>query len=258
VKPIYGPVPSWRLGKSLGVDPVCSSEKICSFDCEYCQLGKTVCKTTKRKSFVSKFKVRTELRKALKLTDPDVITFSGTSEPTLALNLGELIQAVKNETSKPVAVLTNSSLFTNKKVRKELVSTNHLIAKLDAHSQKLFMKINEPAEEITFEETLKGIKRMRKEFKGEKFSLQCMFYEKNMAFAKEIAEIARGLKPDEIQIDTPIRPCAVKPLNRVEIGKINEKFAGMKTISVYTKKKPVVKAIDSAETRTRRPAEGLN
>ena len=97
MKIIYGPVASWRLGKSLGVDLICSEKKICSFDCIYCQLEKTYRITRQRKSFISLDKLKKDLRHALHQTTPDVITLSGMGEPTLAKNISKAIQIITYE-----------------------------------------------------------------------------------------------------------------------------------------------------------------
>jgi len=117
-KYIYGPVPSWRLGSSLGIDPLSAKDKICSFDCIYCQIGKTTIHTKKRKVFVSAEQLIEEL-KSLPPVDIDYITFSGRGEPTLAKNLGEMIAEVKKIRKEPVAVLTNASLLYDKEVRED-------------------------------------------------------------------------------------------------------------------------------------------
>jgi len=107
---VYGPVPSWRLGRSLGVDPVSTTNKTCSFDCTYCQLGRTCHPLTERQVFIQPFRMRQELTEVGD-TLIDYVTFSGVSEPTLAANLGELVAVVRERFVQPIAVLTNSSLI---------------------------------------------------------------------------------------------------------------------------------------------------
>ena len=119
MKIVYGPIASWRLGRSLGVDLICSEKKICTFDCIYCQLkeGKI---TSQRDKFVSLEKVKKELKSALKQTTPDVITFSGMGEPTLATNMYETTKFIREFTRLPIAILTNSSLMDNENVQNDL------------------------------------------------------------------------------------------------------------------------------------------
>jgi len=210
MKSVYGPVPSWRLGKSLGIDTVCAEGKTCSFDCIYCQLGKTIHKTNERRMFVETERVRQDLKDMLKKTDPDVVTVSGTGEPTLAANLGEIADMVREVTDLPLAILTDSSLMIGDDVRKDLNKFDIVVAKLDAPNQNIFEEINQPLDGITLKSVLDGIKRFRKEFKGY-LALQMMFVEQNKGHAKEIAELARAIKPNEVQLNTPLRPCPVKP-----------------------------------------------
>ena len=111
MKIIYGPVASWRLGSSLGIDLICSEKKICSFDCIYCQLGKQSGKTTQRKNFIRIDELKKEVIETLDQVSPDVITFSGAGEPTLAKNIDQAYNTIKKITDIPIAIITNSSLF---------------------------------------------------------------------------------------------------------------------------------------------------
>jgi len=251
MKPIYGPVPSWRLGRSLGIDPICE-KKTCSFDCLYCQLGRTVNKTIKRKVFVNENQIKSELKKKYKKIEADVVTLSGTGEPTLAKNLGKIINNIKEVTRLPIAVLTNSSLIYKKEVRDDLKKVDIAVLKLDVPNEKLLKKVNRPVKGITFEKIFSGIKKFRKEFNG-KLAIQVMFIKENKNYADELAKLVKELRPDEVQIDTPLRPCAVKPLKKEEIKKIKNKFKGLNIISVYEVKKPKVKVLNMHETLLRRP-----
>jgi len=182
----------------------------------------------------------------------NVVTLSGTGEPTLAKNLGEIINFLRRKTPLPLAILTNSTLFFDEKVQKALNKIDIVVAKLDAFDEKSFKKINRPAKKISFKKYLQGIKSFRKNYSG-KFALQMMFIKENKNFVKEMAEIAREIKPDEIQINTPLRPCAVKPLNKEEIKEIKEIFSGFKNvISVYEVKKPKVLPLNIKEVQKRK------
>ncbi len=247
---VYGPVPSWRLGVSLGVDPVCGN--ICSFDCVYCQLGPTNLKTTKRRTFVSPATVKQELEAALQRTSPDVVTFSGMGEPTMAENIGEIAQAVKSVISVPMAILTNSSFLHLPEVREGLRQFDMIQAKLDAPSEELFRKINRPAEGISFDDIIGGIKAMKREFKGE-LSLQMMFVELNKGYAGEMAAIAREIRPHSVFLGTPLRPGASKPLTKEEMDRIKSEFAGLNVFMVYDRERPKAVPLNLHETRMRRP-----
>jgi len=249
-KYIYGPVPSWRLGRSLGIDLLSGKKKVCTFDCIYCQLGKTKGFTTKRKLYVPAEKVIEEIKR---LPDAriDYITFSGRGEPTLAANLGQTIRAVKKIRKEPVAVLTNSTLLYRKDVRKELSLADLVAVKLDADSARSLKLINRPAKGIGFSDILKGIKQFRKEFRG-RLALQIVFTEKNRGIAGKIAGLAKSIQPDEIQICTPTRPSPVKALSRRAILQIKRHFRGMKVISFYEARRKKVRPISAKGTMLRR------
>ncbi len=252
---IYGPVPSWRLGSSLGVDLLSQEKKICNFDCVYCQIGKTESYTAERKVFIPVKKVTDEL-KSVPLVNIDYITLSGRGEPTLALNLGGVIEEIKKMTSIPVAVITNSSLICNPEVRRELCLADYVIAKFDAYSQRSLKKNNNPEKNIKFIDILSGIRHFRDEYKG-RLALQMMFTEKNKTGIREMIDFIRYLTPDEIQINTPLRHCRVKPLTRNLISKIKEIFIkeckGISFRSVYDEQEiKDIKSLSDEETLKRR------
>ena len=251
---VYGPVSSWRLGSSLGVDLICSPKKICSFECVYCQLEETEEHTIKRREFISIDKLEGELTDALVKTKPDVITLSGTGEPTLAKNMDSAIEKIKQISDLPIAILTNSTLLFDKDVRESLKKIDIIVAKLDAGNEEIFKKINHPVKEITFKKTTDGIKKMRNEFNG-KFATQSMFIEKNKDNAGEIAKITKEINPDEVQINTPLRPCKEKPLSVKELDEIEKKFTGLPTINVYHSQKPMTDPMDKIELFKRRRME---
>ncbi|RLI64924.1 MAG: radical SAM protein [Candidatus Asgardarchaeum californiense] len=248
---IYGPVASWRLGRSLGVDLICSEEKICSFNCLYCQLEKTKKISKQRELFVSVNRLIKELSVALKKTTSDVITLSGTGEPTLAKNLDEVIQMIRELSKLPIAILTNSTLLNDKFVRDSLSKIDIIIAKLDAPNQEIFQTVNRPLKEISFQQTINGIKKMKEEFTG-KFALQMMFIKENKDYASDLAELAREINPDEVQINTPLRPCPVQPLSKTELERIEKEFTGLNTLSVYNSTKPKTDPLDKLEIFKRR------
>lgn len=244
---IYGPVSSWRLKKSLGVDLICrENEKVCSFDCIYCSLGKTTEKTVERKVFVPTEQIKEELRKTIDKVEPDIITMSGTGEPTLAKNIGEAIEISRKVTNLPISVLTNSSLIIRKSVRDDLAKADIVIGSLDAPNQNLLEKINKPCDEIRFPDLVQGMKKFSDEFKG-KFALEIMFVPENLHFSEEIAKIVKSIEPDEVQINTPLRNCPVKPLTPTELEEVEKKFEGMKVRTVYEARKDKVERVVGLE-----------
>ncbi|MBN1526406.1 MAG: radical SAM protein [Candidatus Omnitrophica bacterium] len=247
---IYGPVPSWRLGSSLGVDPISGDEKACTFDCVYCQIGRTRPLTEERKVFVPTEKITEEMAflPPLKI---DYITFSGTGEPTLAANLGEMIRAVRKIRPEKIAVLTNSSLMHREDVMKDLFLADLVVAKLDASSQDIFELVNHPVRGIKIDAVIRAIKDFRSCYKG-KLALQIMFIEENKVYAKKIAHIAKEICPDEVQLNTPLRPCGIEPLTKEEMAALERYFSGLNTVSVYRAEKKEVKPISSKDTLKRR------
>jgi wyosine [tRNA(Phe)-imidazoG37] synthetase (radical SAM superfamily) len=249
---IYGPVPSWRLGRSLGIDLLSTEGKTCTFDCVYCQLGRTVHPLTERKQFVSLSQLASDLERVEKISI-DYVTFSGVGEPTLASNLGEAIRLVKSVLKLPVAVLTNSSLMAREDVRRELTLADVVVAKIDAPNEELFSQINQPFIQCTFGEIIRAIKLFRAEYHG-KLALQMMFITANKCYASEMARIAEQLSPDEVQINTPLRPCAVQPLTPEDISAIQREFSRLgRVVTVYEASRPEVVPLDLKDTLRRRP-----
>ncbi|PIU50853.1 radical SAM protein [Candidatus Desantisbacteria bacterium CG07_land_8_20_14_0_80_39_15] len=255
-KYIYGPVSSWRLGSSLGIDLLSQKKKICTFGCIYCQVGRTTRHTGERKVYVPSKEILEEIQ-ALPRIKIDYLTFSGRGEPTLAKNLGEIISKLKKSRKEKIAVLTNSSLLTRKKVRKDLSKADFVIVKLDAYSQESFERINKPIKGISLKKILKGIFEFKKEYRS-RLGLQIMFMKENKDDYKKIALLAQKISPDEIHINTPLRPCPVKPLSKKEISKIVAyfrkipAFSKIKIISVYDKKPQKVLSLSAEDTVRRR------
>jgi len=234
-KYVYGPVPSWRLGASLGIDPVSRGRKVCSFDCVYCQIGKTGFFTNERRKFIETREIIGELVR-LPLLKIDYVTFAGAGEPTLAKNLGDMIKVIRKIRKEKIAVITNSSLFSDESVKEDLMLTDFVIAKLDAPTQAVFKKVNQPMQGMNIKRIVDSIKTFQQTYK-KKLALQIMFIEQNKEYAQEIAQVAKEIKPDEIQINTPLRPCKVKPLAMEDVVKIKDHFIsackGISIVSVY-------------------------
>jgi len=250
-KYIYGPVPSWRVGSSLGIDPLSQEEKICSYDCVSCQLGKTKSLTATRQFYVPEDMIARELEMLPADISIDYITLSGRGEPTLAINLGGTINSIRKIRKEAIAVITNSSLMHRQAVREELSCADFVIAKLDACSQESFMAINQPFQGAEFDVIIQGIKEFKNHFQG-KFALQIMFMHKNIQYAGDIAAIAKEIHPDEIQINTPLRPCGVEPIKKEELSEIKTLFDGLNAVSVYESQKKIVQPISDNDTLRRR------
>ena len=227
---VYGPVLSWRLGRSLGIDVV-PPPKTCTFDCVYCQLGRTLRKVSGFiEPQVREDDVLRDVRRALDLVDPnsiDYVTFSGSGEPTLNPELGQMIQSVRQLTDKAVAVLTNSSLVGDERVRRSLAMADLVVAKLDAPDQALFEVVNRPARGILHRSIVEGLAKLKGETTGE-LALQIMFFESKGGgltnAGREAIEIlirlAEGIEPDEVQINTPTRPPSEKSVLALEPDRV--------------------------------------
>lgn len=249
---IYGPVASWRLGRSLGIDLLSVKEKTCSFNCIYCQLGRTVHLVSERREFVSLAELTRELDSATKI-EADYVTFSGTGEPTLASNLGRAIEIVRSIVQLPIAVLTNSSLMPSEDVCRELSKADVVVAKLDAPNEELFTLMNRPVSGLHFRNIVEGIKNFRDEYKG-KLALQMMFIAANKDYASAMAMVAADISPDEVQINTPLRPCGADPLSPEEVALIQQRFVNFKNVvTVYETPRHEVTPLSLGETLWRRP-----
>jgi wyosine [tRNA(Phe)-imidazoG37] synthetase (radical SAM superfamily) len=234
----------------LGIDLLSTPGKTCSFDCIYCQLGKTTHFLGERKEFVSSAQLAEELETAKGIV-ADYVTFSGMGEPTLASNLGQAIEIVKSILPLPIAVLTNSSLMPMQDVRADLSQADVVVAKVDAPNEELFHQINRPKIGYTLDEILQAIKLFKEKYEG-KLALQMMFVKANKDCAKEMAEVARWLSPDEVQLNTPLRPCPIKPLTPDDMALIKQEFVDLNAVSVYETSKPEVVPLNLKETLRRR------
>lgn len=205
-KTIYGPIKSWRFGQSLGVDPLFSTS-ICSFNCIYCQLGHIQKITTEIKDYVSTEKVIRDYQDFLQeKIEFDVITFSGSGEPTLARNLGEISQELRElSPEKPQIILTNATLLHIEERREVLKSFDRVILKLDIGRPEDLIKVNRPASGVTLEKIIKGIKLFKKSYQGI-VEIQSMFMPINQKNLGPYIQTLREIAPDIVQLNTPKRP----------------------------------------------------
>ncbi len=249
LKYVYGPVYSWRMGMSLGIDPISQQKKICNFDCIYCQLGRTSKVYSQREEFVSVEDILKEIC-SLPSIEVDYYTFSGRGEPTLAKNLGAMIKAVREATGGKIAVITNAALISDEDVQKDLMPADLVLVKLDACDEDSLKAINVPAEGIHFEEIADGIKAFRKRFKGT-LALQIMFIEQNKQCVQVMAQIAKEIAPDEVQINTPLRPSGTAPLREEDLVEIKKHFETLPATTVYERESRDVKPMDERQTMRR-------
>jgi len=209
MKHIFGPVPSRRLGFSLGIDVV--PFKTCSYDCIYCQLGRTTDKTIKREEFIPIAEIISELKHALRKNRRiDYITLSGSGEPTLHSRLDELINGIKRLTDIPIAVLTNGSLLWDKEVRYGLRNADLIVPSLDAGDEDMFQYVNRPCPELSFEKVVNGIIAFSK-LQRKKIWLEVFLLNGVTAIQAEVLKInsiIKSIRPVKVQLNTVNRPPA--------------------------------------------------
>ena len=209
MKYIFGPVPSRRLGNSLGISPI--PRKTCNYSCIYCQLGRTDKMTGDRKEFFKLEDIMEEFKIYLKDSDKfDIITIVGEGEPTLYSRLGNLIKEIKKFTDKPIAVITNGALLHDSKVREELYEADIVLPSLDGYDQETAKKIDRPLAYIQFEDELNGLIKFSHEYKGQLW-LEIMLIDGINCNKKSIAsfkELLKIIKYDRLYLNTPVRPPA--------------------------------------------------
>ena len=253
VSSVYGPVRSWRVGYSLGIDLICVNS-VCSFNCTYCQLGFIQERTNERRLFVTTDKMVDDLG----LTNwhkADIITFSGSGEPTLALNLGEAIIRARDFTRKPTLVLSNGTLWDREDVRSELCGADQVFLKLDAATEEVLQRVNRPVNGVTLETIVDSAVKFRKDYSG-KLGVQMMFVYPNRNQVEQFAHLLNLIQPDEVQVNTPTRPYPsgwylasrgshegvdypAKPLRQISPGHLSEivdllrERTGLRITSVY-------------------------
>ena len=213
---IFGPIPSRRLGRSLGISPL--PKKTCNYSCIYCQLGRTDRMTNKRQEFYKTEDILKEFKEYLKDSDKfDIVTVVGEGEPTLCSNLGELICGLKEMTDKPVAVITNGALLSDPQVREELCHADMVLPSLDAYNQDIAKKIDRPYGTIRFEEEFLGLKKFCSMYQGELW-LEIMLVDRINDDEESIAQfkkLLKELKYDRLYLNTPVRPPAEEGVNVV-------------------------------------------
>ncbi len=207
VRHLFGPVPSRRLGRSLGVDLV--PFKTCDFDCIFCQLGRTTNRTMERRPYVPAAVVIEELRAWLAAGNgADTITMAGSGEPTLNSDLGQIIAWTRRATTIPVALLTNGALLWDAEVRAQAARATLVKVSLSAWDQTSLEQVNRPAHGIEFGKVLEGLKRFRKEFQGTLWMEVFLVWGTNATpeDVRRIAALAAEVSPDRVQLNTAVRP----------------------------------------------------
>jgi wyosine [tRNA(Phe)-imidazoG37] synthetase (radical SAM superfamily) len=218
---LFGPVPSRRLGRSLGVDLIPS--KTCPYNCIYCEVGPTT-RLTKQRFSCQTEAIVCELEDYLNDVPqpPDVITLAGSGEPTLNLGLGRIISSIKEMSQIPVAVLTNGALLYLPEVRAQLAAADLVLPSLDSAREETYRLINRALPGLSLESLLEGLTHFRREYRG-RLWLEVMLLKGINDTEAELTLLRRALTeiaPDQIQLNTAIRPVVdalARPLDRVEM-----------------------------------------
>ena len=233
MKYVYGPVPSRRLGISLGISSI--PKKTCNYSCVYCQLGRTNHLTNERKMFFSVEDIIIEFENILKQKVYfDVITIVGEGEPTLYLGLGELIDELKKRVKKPVAVITNGALLYDPQVRLELSKADIVLPTMNAYDEELFKKINRPHRNIKFDDVMNGLKIFSKDYKGQLW-IEIMFVKgmnDSIESLKKYAVVLKNIEYDKLYLNTVVRAPAETNINSIDHDRMNDAVKILGGISI--------------------------
>lgn len=230
---VFGPIPSRRLGRSLGISPI--PRKVCNYSCIYCQLGRTNKMTNKRENFFKTHNIILELKDYLKQNiEFDVITLVGEGEPTLYLDLENLLKNIKEIVDKPVAVITNGALLSDEKVRKALMYADIILPTIDAYNENMYKKINRPYAKIIWEESLNGLIEFSKNYKGQIWLEIMLIHGINASNydIDEFKELLKNIKYDRIFINTPVRPPAEAYVEMATSKEIDYAIEKLNAISI--------------------------
>lgn len=232
-KYIYGPVPSRRMGISLGISPI--PKKYCNYSCIYCQLGRTKNLTNKRSEF---FDLKEILREFEDISQKDiyydVVTIVGEGEPTLYSELGKLIKKVKAMTDKPVAVITNGALMYDERTRKDLMKADIVLPSLDACNENMFTRINRPSRSINYKNMIEGLMEFSNHYRGQLW-LEIMLikgYNDSVDDLIDFKRILSRIKYDKLYINTPVRPPAESFVKKIDNEKMELAVEMLEGISI--------------------------
>jgi len=244
---VYGPVPSRRLGRSLGVDLI--PLKTCSYDCVYCQLGPTTLKTVERKAWVDPAAVLEQVRDRL-VSRPGVIAMAGSGEPTLHSGIGDVVRGIKEMTDVPVVVITNGSLLHLPEVRADLAAADIVVPSLDAPDEALFREVNRPHSDLRLSAIVEGLVEFREMYDGEIW-LEIMLLGGVTGLpdvVDRLAAAALRFAPDRIQLNTAVRPPAESSVRRVPQDEMEALATRFTPLAEVISRAPVMAEIGNATT----------
>lgn len=235
LKFVFGPVPSRRLGKSLGISAI--PKKTCNYSCIYCQLGRTNKLSNNRMEFFGVSEIIDEFKNCLKKEiEFDVITLvgEGEGEPTLYLKMGDLISEIKKLTYKPVVVITNAALLYDENVQNELSKVDIVLPSLDAYDEDTFRRINRPYGKLNFTDCYNGLVQFSNNYKGQLW-LEIMLIDKfndDINSILKFKSLIEKIKYDRLYINTPVRPPAEKEVRAISSESMSKAVEILKGISI--------------------------
>jgi len=234
----FGPVPSRRLGKSLGINNI-TSKKICSYSCIYCQIGITRMQSIGREAFYDPAQLVHEVEKHLKTLDrdhaPDFLTFVANGEPTLDINLGEEIRLLR-KLSIPIAVITNSSLINERRVQDDLMEADWVSVKVDTVSELSWKKINQPYPSLNLKRILSGLEGFSAFYKGSLHTETMLIDGINDSnlHLNQTASFIASLNPVKAYLSIPTRPPAIKTIKPAPEERIHEAWQIFQKLGIET------------------------
>ena len=239
-KYVFGPVPSRRLGVSLGVDLV--KMKTCNLDCIYCECGATKKYITERGKFVDVTELVAELKEVLEHLEPDFITFSGGGEPTLNSELGKVVEEIKKISKAKIALITNSTLLNDEDLLDEIMGIDLVMPSIDAISEDVFLKINRPDKSIKSKTITDGIRKLSQRFTGDIY-IELFIVEgvnDTEEELKKFVDYLKEVKYTKLQLNSLARPGAeewVKPAKMERLSQIKEYFEemGLENVDIIKK-----------------------
>ena len=242
MKYIFGPVPSRRLGLSLGIDII--PFKTCTLSCIYCQIGNTPQTTLERKEYTPVEEILEEIREYISHNPPpNWITFSGSGEPTLHSGLGRLIRGLKAITTTPICVITNGTLFSDPAVRSDVLEADAVMPSLDSAREETFRAICQNHPGLQVSEIIRGLADFRREYRG-KIWLEIMLVDGMNDTPEELSALRDAvqlIQPDAVHLNTVVRPPAdraAKPLSKERVEEIREFFGeNAEVIALFKKEK---------------------
>ena len=231
---LYGPVPSRRLGRSLGIDLVLP--KTCTEACVFCQIGRTSRLTIERAEYVPAHEVIDEFRHWCdRGGEADVVTMAGAGEPTLHARFGEILAAVRDACDIPTVLLSNGTLFWRRDVRADACRAHVVKVSVSAWDQESFQRINRPHPELRFDRIMDGIREFRRTFDGRMWVEVMVLAGLNDALdaMQRIRTLVEPLRPEHVHLNTSVRPPAeswARPVDREQLARCAKVFGDAGTV----------------------------